>query len=242
MSLKGKLANKAAAVSVSAAEAAALKIEGAAVRCRGLRAVFSEDDRGMTPENLLAGIVAAVRADERDEERTSRDVFTTARSRRRRLGLLSFGAGPMVGVASQVVDLYCETATVCDVAALHSVDLTEHQIAAHMLVLWGIVDSFDEADVVMKGAGSRTLTSIVGSRVRSGVGDYLPADLTKRAAVQALWDARSLVGDVRGAAGEGTVRGVVFTGHRTKQLIKAAERQLGVDALHAGRCETVRTA
>jgi len=109
MSLKGKLANKAAAVGVSAAEVAASKIEGAAVRYRGLREVFSEDDRGMTPENVLAGIVAAVRADEHDEERTSRDVFTTARSRRRRLGLLSFGAGPMVGVASQVVDLYCET-------------------------------------------------------------------------------------------------------------------------------------
>ena len=229
MSLKGKLATKVAAVSEAAANAATAKVEGAAARYHGLRAVFSEDERVMTPENLLAGIVAAVRADERDEERTSRDVFTTARSRRRRLGLLSFGAGPMVGVASQVVDLYCETATVCDVAGLHAIDLTEYQVAAHMLVLWEIVDSLDEANRVMNGAGSRTLTSILGSRMQSGVGDYLPEELTKRATVRAIWDARSLVGDVRKAAGKGSVTGVVFTGHQTKQLIKAAERQLGVN-------------
>jgi hypothetical protein len=169
-----------------------------------------------------------VRADEREEDRSARDVFKTARSRRRRLGLLSFGAGPLVGVATHIVDLYCETATVCDLADLHSIALTEHDVAAHMLVLWGISGSVEDAKAVMTGSGAQSLASIVAGHVVGGAAEHIPDKLTKRAAIQALSDARHLADDGRKAAGAGSVSGIVFTGHRTKQLIEKAELQLGV--------------
>lgn len=231
MSIRNKLAARATQLGTAAAEAAVVRAQHAGARYRGLRSVFEDEERPVTIENVLAALVAAVRADEHDEDRSARDVFKTARSRRRRLGLVSFGAGPLVGVATHIVDLYCETATVCDLADLHSIALTEHDIAAHMLVLWGILDGIDEAKAVMTGAGSQSLASIIAGRIHGGAAEHVPDKLTKRAAIQALWDARHLMDDAREVAGTGSVGGVVFTGHRTKQLIKKAELQLG--ARHA---------
>jgi hypothetical protein len=78
-------------------------------------------------------MVVAVRSDEHEDDRSSRDVYKVARSRRRRLGPMSLGAGPFAGVATQAVDLYTEIATFCDVAALHGHRLSDQEIAAHML-------------------------------------------------------------------------------------------------------------
>jgi hypothetical protein len=228
MGIRRRIAARATGLGTAAAEAAVVRAQHAGARYRGLRAVFKDEELPVTIENVLAALVAAVRADEHEEDRSARDLFKTARSRRRRLGLLSFGAGPLVGVATHIVDLYCETATVCDLADLHSIGLTEHDVAAHMLVLWGILESVDEAEAVMTGTGTQSLSSIVGGRIHGGVADHIPERLTKRAAIQALWDARHMVDDARKTAGSGNVKGVVFTGHRTKQLIKKAELQLGV--------------
>jgi hypothetical protein len=227
MGIRGRIAARATELGAAAAEAAVVRAQHVGARYRGLRSVFKDEEGHVTIESLLAALVAAVRADEHEEDRSARDVFKTARSRRRRLGLLSFGAGPLVGVATQIVDLYCETATVCDLADLHSIGLSEHQIAAHMLVLWGIAESLDEAEAVMTGTATQSLASIIGGRIHGGVAEHIPQKLTKRAAIQALSDARALVRDAR-KAGSGSVKGVVFTGHRTKQLIKTAELQLGV--------------
>jgi hypothetical protein len=226
MGVRAKIASRSAALGGAAVDAAVARAQRAGAAYRGLRSVFEDDGMSITFEKLLTGLVAAVRADEHEEDRSARDVFKTARSRRRRLGLLSFGAGPLAGVATQVVDLYCETATVCDVAELHAIESTDRQIAAHMLVLWEMLDDLDEAQAVMAGTGSHSLRSIVERRVTEGVGIQLPAELTKRAAVKALWDARDLAGEVRRVAGTGSVGGVVFTGHRTKRLIKKTEAQL----------------
>lgn len=228
MGIRRRIAARATELGGAGADAAVVRAQHAGARYRGLQSVYKDEDRPVTIENVLAALVAAVRADEHEEDRSARDVFKAARSRRRRLGLLSFGAGPLVGVATHVVDLYCETATVCDLADLHAIGLTEHQIAAHMLVLWGILDGVDEAEAVMAGTSTQSLASIVGGRVHGGAAGHIPDKLTKRAAIQALWDARHLVGDAREAAGAGSVSGVVFTGHRTKQLIKKAELQLGL--------------
>lgn len=228
MGFRDKLAARAAALGAVAADAAVTRAEGLGARYRGMHAVFDDDGQPISIEQVLAALVAGVKADEHEEDRSARDVFKTARRRRRRLGLLSFGAGPLVGVATHIVDLYCETATVCDLADLYSISLTEHDVAAHMLVLWEIVEGIDEGKAVMTGASTQSLASIIGGRVEDGVVAHIPDRLTKRAAVRALADARHLVSDAREAAGDGSVRGVVFTGHRTKKLIKKAELQLGV--------------
>jgi hypothetical protein len=209
---------------------------GAALRAsdgvRGLRALLEGDDEQSTSlERVLLGVVGAVRADNRDEdddERTTRDVFDSARRRRRRLGLMSFGAGPLVGVANQLVDLYCETAVVVDLVEVHELDLDDERIAAHMLLLWSITESLDEAQATIDGSGSRTISDYLTVKFRDHAREYLPSKQTKRSAIRALWKARGIAGDVRDAAGAGAVGTAVFPGRRTKQVIERAELQLGV--------------
>jgi hypothetical protein len=241
MSLKGKLANKAAGVGAHAAEAAAERAQQAAqsatTRYRGLRMLFKEEDGPVTIENLLAAMVAAVRSDEHDEDRSSRDVYKIARSRRRRLGLMSFGAGPLAGAATQAVDLYTEMATFCDVAALHGHNLSEHQVAAHMLAIWGIVPDLAEAHAIMRSEAPQSLGDMLKDRVRSSTDKYIPDSSDKKGAVLALFNARHIlddgktaVGAGKAAMGGGSVKGVVFAGHRTKQVIKLSERQLSLSA------------
>jgi hypothetical protein len=193
---------------------------------RGLRAMFEDDDQSLSVERFLLSLVRAVRSDEQYEERDARDVYVAARKRRRRLGLMSFGAGPLVGVANQFADLYCEAATVCDVVALHGLDLSDDRIGAHMLVLWGITDDLDAAQKAI--AGEPPVANILAGKLRERAGEQLPDKLTKRSVTKALWDVRGQLGDARKGATTGVVRTVVFTGHRTKKVIKEAEAQLGV--------------
>jgi hypothetical protein len=194
---------------------------------RDLRAMLAEDDeQSLSIERFLLALVRAVRNEGQGEEHAARDVYVTARKRRRRLGLMSFGAGPLVGVANQLADLFCETATVCDVAALHGKSLSDEQIGAHMLVLWGVVDDQDAAQNAM--AGKPPVASIVAGKLRERAVGQLPETLTKRSATKALWDVRGTIGDTGRGATTGAIRTVAFTGHRTKKVIKKAEAQLGV--------------
>jgi hypothetical protein len=185
-------------------------------------------------EAYLLALVRAVRSDEHDEEQSKRDVYVGARKRRRRLGLISFGAGPLVGVASRVADLYCEAATVCDVAGLHNLNLSDEQIAAHILVLWSIADDLGQAEGAVRGEPS--VAEILEAKLLERSGITLPKKLTKLAVAKALWefhqsDVRSTVTGAKRAASGQPIRSVAFTGHRTKKVIKKAEMQLGVEAM-----------
>jgi hypothetical protein len=202
---------------------------GASQRLRGLRGLLS-DERELSVEQFLVALVRAVREDEREADRSARDVLEAARTRRRRLGLASFGTGPLVGVATRLTDLYCETAIVCDLVALHGLELDDREVAAHMLVLWTIGEDVAHARAIVEGTSGSTIAGIVGDRLAGRVGAHLPERVTPLSAVKALWSARGLVDDARGAAGNGSVGGVVFAGHRTKRLVKQVERQLGVGA------------
>jgi hypothetical protein len=223
MTIRGKITAHATQLTVDAAQAATTRAKGASAGYRGLRSVIGGEDVPITIENLLVALVTAVKADAHEDDRSARDVFTAARSRRRRLGLLSFGAGPLTGVATQIVDLYCDTAIVCDLVALHAIALTERQVAARILVLWGIVKSTSEAESVMSGASAQSVAAILGERVRNGTVDRVPDKIDKRAAIRALANARNLGESVRAVTDAGSVSGVIFSGHKTKQTIKRAE-------------------
>jgi hypothetical protein len=189
-------------------------------------------------------MVAAVRSDEHEEDRSSRDVYKIARSRRRRLGMMSFGAGPLAGAATQAVDLYTEMASFCDVAELHGHKLSEYEVAAHMLTLWGIVPDLAEAHAIMRSEAPQTLGAMLGKRVRSSADKYIPDASDRKAAVVALYNARNILGDGKAAVGAGkaamgggSVKGVVFAGHRTKQVITASELQLSLLASPHGQVQ-----
>lgn len=177
-----------------------------------------------------------MREDERDEDRSRRDVYVQARKRRRRLGLISFGAGPLVGVASRVADLYCEVAVVCDFADFHDLRLSDEQIGAQVLVLWSIVADLTHAEGAIHG--EPPLAQIVAGQLGDRFDLKPDADLSEMSSVEKaklFWEARSMEGELRDtltgakdAAGGQPIRSVAFTGHRTRKLIKRVEKQLAV--------------
>lgn len=218
MAFRDRLAGKAASLGQSAYTAG----NG----FRGVRAMFNDDGQPLSIERFLLVLIQAVRDDGRSEDRSTRDVYVRARKRRRNLGFLSFGAGPFVGAANQLVDLYCETAIVCDLSTLHDLDLGDEHVAAHMLVLWKVIDDFDAAHRAASGEGF--VAGILATRLRDHASERLPDQLTKRSIATALWDARDAIGGMRGGI-LAAVKAVIFSGHRTKKFIKRAEVQLGVE-------------
>jgi hypothetical protein len=191
--------------------------------------MLADDDQTISIETYLLTLVRAVRSDEREEEQTKRDVYVAARKRRRRLGLVSFGAGPFAGVASRVADLYCEAATVCDVADFYELNLSDAQIASHLLVLWSIADDLGQAENAMRGTPS--VAELLGAKLLDRSGVALPETLSKPAIVKVLWefhqlDLRDTVATAKSSVSGQPIRSVAFTGHRTKKVIKKVERQL----------------
>jgi hypothetical protein len=192
---------------------------------RGFLGLLEGEDDAFTVDLFLLSLVRAVRDDERDE-RSKREVYVAARKRRRRLGLAAFATGPLVGVANQVADLYCEAAVICDLAAFHRQELSDEQVVAHLLVLWNVADGYEAAHASVQG--NPPISSLLGDRLFLEVDEYLPEELTKRSIAKALWEVREGVGGVRKGATTEAVRTVAFTGHRTKKTIKRLEVQLGV--------------
>jgi len=190
-----------------------------------LRALL-HDEHVPSIERFLVALVGVVRTDAPTAQ-TARSVFEAARQRRRRLGLASLAAGPLAGVAQQLADLYCETATVCDVADLHAPGLGDREIAAHMLVLWNISDDLNHAQAMVDGTSGTGAASILSNRVVERSRTRVPDRLTATSAIRALWDARGVAGEVRAVAGKRDVRGTVFAGRRVSSFIERAERQLG---------------
>jgi hypothetical protein len=232
MGLGDRLKTKAVELGGSATAAAPEYVRRAEGGYRGFRGMWNDDGRPVTAEVFLLGLVGAVREDDPEQYRSERDLYVKARSRRRRLGLMCFGAGPFAGLANRVADLYCEIATVCDLASLHALSLSDEQVGAHILVLWGITDDLDGAERAMAG-GEPSAGSILSGRLAQGTDLQMPETLTKTSLAKLLWDVRQLspgeaVLSAKKATTTSPVRAVAFTGHRVKKLIKRVETQLGV--------------
>ena len=230
MGLRGRLESSARRLGEVAGEVAASgPIQSAGDHVfSGLRGVIGvEDSEKVTAEHFLLTLVRAVRDDETAEDRSERDVHKSAKRRRRRLGLLSLGTGPMVGVTSKLVDLYSDTATVADLANAHDLTLSDEQIAAHMLELWNVARTPEEARAAIDGSGPAT-GEILVARLRERADERIPDELTKWNIVKALWQARDIPGEVAEAAAGGGVKAVVFSGRHATELISRAEVQLGV--------------
>jgi hypothetical protein len=232
MGLRDRLEKKASDLGESVLTATPEYVRRAEDGFRGFRGMWKDDDRSLTIEAFLLALVRAVRDDDPDGYRSRRDLYVQARKRRRRLGLVCFGAGPLAGVANRVADLYCETATLCDVAALHDLSLSDEQAGAHLLVLWGVTDDLGAAERAM-GGGEPAVASILGARLASDTDLQMPENLTKASVAKLLWDVHQLdvadtVVGAKKAATTGSVRAVAFTGHRVKKVIKRSEIQLEV--------------
>ena len=119
----------------------------------GLKALFTdEDEREFVVERMLVTLVRTVRDDD-DEPLTDKDVEKAAKRRSKRARRTALLAGPMAGTANQLVDLYCETATVVDLDRLHRLAMSDERIAAQMLVLWDITPDITTAEASILGTG-----------------------------------------------------------------------------------------
>jgi hypothetical protein len=197
-------------------------------RLSGMRALLNHDEDGsLSIERFLLLLIHTSRS-KAPAARSQKDLIKLARHRRRYLGTRCFAAGPLVGVATKLADLYSETATVCELVDFHRLDLSDQEVAAHMLVLWDVTDDADEARAVVDPARAGTIAGVVAGRARDKVASDASDSVTMLTAAKALWDFRGSVGDVRRHTKAQCVRGWLFAGRRTKQLIKRAKRQLGI--------------
>jgi hypothetical protein len=180
-----------------------------------------DEDRPLTIERLTLLLVGAVR---HDEERglTDDDVLAAAKRRYRRLGAVSLPTGPAGGA---LVNLYCEAATLCDVVELRGRPLSDEAVAAHLLVLWGIVPEVQAAADALVGRGP-AVAAIVAGRVRARAAAVeLPDPMTKRAAVLAVWRLRGVADEVTEVEGTG-IRERLFPGRRVAAFVAEAGQQL----------------
>lgn len=183
-------------------------------------------DEPIGAERVLLLVVAAARSD--DGARSPRQLRRAARWRRRRLGVASFTAGPLAGIASQVIDLYCDSAIVCDLAAAHALELSDEQIAAHLLVLWSVAGTLEQAEALIARSGGASVEQALAARLREPAARELPATLTPRTAIRMLSEVRDHGRRLRRHAGPGAVRRALFPGRHTRRAIRRAQMQLGL--------------
>jgi hypothetical protein len=194
----------------------------------GLKALISdEDEREFVVERALVAMVRGVRDDD-DEPLTDRDVEKAAKRRFKRARRAALLAGPAIGTANQLVDLYCETATVCDLDRLHHLGMSDERVAAQMLVLWNVTPDIADAEAAIVGTGP-SVWAMLTRRFGEHAAAQMPEKRTKTAIVKAMWNARGLANDARERVmGERNITGVVFAGKRVKEFIARAEAALGV--------------
>ena len=203
-------------------------VQSVAETFAGLKALFTdEDEREFVVERMLVTLVRTVRDDD-DEPLTDKDVEKAAKRRSKRARRTALLAGPMAGTANQLVDLYCETATVVDLDRLHRLGMSDERIAAQMLVLWDITPDIATAEASILGTGPSVQT-LLTQRFSAAAAERMPETKTKTAAIKAIWKARGLAGDMREKVmGERNISGVFFAGKRVKEFIARAEAALGV--------------
>jgi hypothetical protein len=194
----------------------------------GLTNLLTDDDeREFVIERALVTLVRTVRSDD-DEPLSDRDLEKAAKRRSKRARRTALLAGPAVGTANQLVDLYCETATVCDLDRLHGLGMSDERVAAQMLVLWDVTPDIAVAEAAIRGTGA-PVTTLLGQRFGLKMAEHMPQTKSKKDIIKALWKARGVAGDVReNVMGERNITGIFFAGKRVKEFIARAEAALGV--------------
>ncbi|MGB1582551.1 MAG: hypothetical protein ACPHCI_02055 [Solirubrobacterales bacterium] len=188
----------------------------------GVRFILQVDpDRPVTIEDFIARTIQLVRNDDELRQLSDKDVLKASTKRRRRLGSLSIPGGPF---AMHAVDLYCDVATVCDLAERHKLNLTDEQIAAHMLVLWNVIPDLAAAQSAMHRE-EVTLTQHLSAAAVSGAVESFPDQLTVRSTVNTIRKLREAVPD-RLTPGRPRVRHTVLPRGRSKRFISDAEALL----------------
>ena len=112
-----------------------------------LKAMLADEETPISIEAFLVLLVDVVNEDE-EREVTEKHLKRTGKRRARLVGLAGLPLGP---AGLSLASLYCETQLVCDIVAHHDLDLTDEQIAAHLLVLWNAAPDVAWANAAITG-------------------------------------------------------------------------------------------
>lgn len=225
MGLRDRLKEEAAKAKANATEKAREVGAGAGEKLgpRLTALVKMDEDQPLTPETFLLKLVEAIRRDER-RELSDKDVKKKARRRQRVAG----GIGTLGGLPGlHVASLYCEAALLCDVAELHGLELSNEQLASHLLVLWNAMPDLAAAEAAIAGTGD-SVVARMAIKFADKVGLKPREEMTKKDTVKMLWGARGVVEDVATPPEGAGPRDIVLPGKRVKAITAAAEQQLGV--------------
>jgi hypothetical protein len=223
MGLRDRLAADAARLAKGAASAAEQRIvDSDKAGARLVAMIRMDDDRPITVEAWLVLLIDAVHSDEA-RDLTDRDVKKAAKRRQRRAGAAGALGGP---IGMHIASLYCEAEILCDLVERHRLELSEPQIAAHLLVLWNAMPDVASAQAAIDGTGPSVLSRLHG-QLRDTVGPGDDRAMTKKDVVRSLWKLRGALDDVD-LPGSSSGFDVLLPGRRVKALTLAAERQLGV--------------
>jgi hypothetical protein len=190
-------------------------------------ALMTSDDARLSVEAFVVLLLDTMNADEDDDAPTAKEVERAGRRRARRAGVLGMFGGP-AGLC--LASLYSEAMLVCDIVDRHGLELTDEQIAAHLLVLWGLSPNLGEATAAIEGTGPSVAAQVLDDRVLDG---KKVDELNAKDAVLVLWRMRQLF-DPDELPGTTKLRHVALPKRRVRRVTEDVEAQLGVDSTTAG--------
>jgi hypothetical protein len=164
------------------------------------RAVGTPDKRVL--ERTVVALVHVLREE---------DAGGDARKRARRIGALTGLAGMLGQVPAEALQLIEEARAAVDIAAVEAPQRSDEQIAADLLVLWGLVDDLATAEGIAAGTSERSLLDHLVKTGAEKVREAIPEKWTPIAALKFLWKARELR-KVRDVMPGGIVRNIPVVG------------------------------
>jgi hypothetical protein len=173
-----------------------------------------------TPEGVLVALVHVLRQEEPGGG--------NARKRARRMGAISGLAGMLGQLPAEALQLVEEARAAIDIAAVQAPQRGDEQLAADLLVLWGLVDDLPTAEAITRR--ERPLLGYLTEKYSEQVRDAIPEKWTPIATLKFLWKMRELR-NVRDVMPGGIVRNIPVVGALPTALgagkdMKAFQKQL----------------
>jgi hypothetical protein len=154
-----------------------------------------------TPEGVLVALVHVLRQEEPGGG--------NARKRARRMGAISGLAGMLGQLPAEALQLVEETRAAIDIAAQRAPQRGDAQLAADLLVLWGLVDDLPTAEAIT--SRQRPLLGYLTEKYSDKVREAIPEKWTPIATLKFLWKMRELR-NVRDVMPGGIVRNIPVVG------------------------------
>jgi hypothetical protein len=178
-----------------------------------------DDDQAVTPEVLVMKVIAAVHDDD-EVELSLKDVRGTGKRNERLAAAAGIVGG---GIGCIIADIYADAALYWMLADCFDLEVTDADVAAHLLVAWGAIPDHAVARAVMDPEAPTTIADVARTRFQ----EEAMVLATKRDSVQTLWRLRSGLSRVP-LFDLSTFRDVFFVGRALQQRLDTAALHLGL--------------